>query len=215
MSTSAALATTFEPASEPASESLKRQQILDGARHCFLAHGFDGASMNEIVKSAGVSKATVYAYFPSKEKLFETLIYEDRRRQVEQTVVIPSGDGPIEVVLEHLATRLMGMVQTRESIEHVRMVIGVAGKFPEIGRAFYAAGPAYAVDKVAAYFQRRMDDGTLRPGNPQRLATQFVDLVLAGFTKPYLFGVPVSTDPAYVQDSIKSAVDMFLNGVKA
>jgi AcrR family transcriptional regulator len=51
-------------------DSAKRQQILDGARRCFLAQGFDGSSMNDIVLAAGVSKGTVYAYFPSKEKRF-------------------------------------------------------------------------------------------------------------------------------------------------
>ena len=46
-------------------ESAKRDQILNGARRCFLAQGFDGASMNDIVKAAGVSKGTVYAYCSS------------------------------------------------------------------------------------------------------------------------------------------------------
>ena len=72
-------------------DSAKRQQILDGARRCFLALGFDAASMNDIVKAAGVSKGTVYAYFPSKEKLFEAMVYVDRRRSAEQVVVIYAG----------------------------------------------------------------------------------------------------------------------------
>ena len=65
-------------------DSQKRQQILDGARKVFLEHGFDGASMNDIVKAAGVSKGTIYAYFPSKEKLFEKLVSMDKRQQVER-----------------------------------------------------------------------------------------------------------------------------------
>ncbi len=49
----------------------KIRQILDGARAVFLAVGFDGASMNEIARAAGVSKGTLYVYFPSKVGLFE------------------------------------------------------------------------------------------------------------------------------------------------
>ena len=62
----------------------KRRQILDGARKVFLESGFDGASVNDIVRETGVSKGTVYAYFPSKERLFETLVFEDRRDQAER-----------------------------------------------------------------------------------------------------------------------------------
>src|SRR5262245_57788790 len=53
-----------------ADDSAKRRQILDGARRVFLEHGFDGASVNDIVRATGVSKGTIYAYFPSKERLF-------------------------------------------------------------------------------------------------------------------------------------------------
>ncbi|MBD0354642.1 MAG: helix-turn-helix transcriptional regulator, partial [Rubrobacteraceae bacterium] len=48
----------------------KRDQILDGARRVFLRDGFAGASTDDIAAEAGVSKRTLYAYYPSKEDLF-------------------------------------------------------------------------------------------------------------------------------------------------
>ncbi len=47
--------------------------FLDGARRVFFDKGFDGASMDEIARAGGVSKATIYVYFDSKEDLFEAL----------------------------------------------------------------------------------------------------------------------------------------------
>ena len=47
----------------------KRRQIMDGARSVFLSAGFDGASMNDVARAAGVSKGTLYAYFSSKDEL--------------------------------------------------------------------------------------------------------------------------------------------------
>jgi AcrR family transcriptional regulator len=44
-------------------DSSKRRQILAGARKVFMDLGFDGASMGEIARSAGVSKGTLYVYF--------------------------------------------------------------------------------------------------------------------------------------------------------
>ena len=55
-------------------ESSKRRQILDGARKVFMDLGFDGASMNEIARSAGVSKGTLYVYFADKNRLFEAIV---------------------------------------------------------------------------------------------------------------------------------------------
>ena len=40
----------------------------------FLTQGFDAASMNDIARSAGVSKGTLYLYVPHKEELFEAVI---------------------------------------------------------------------------------------------------------------------------------------------
>src|ERR1700722_56529 len=65
----------------------KRRQIMEGAWAVFMAAGFDGASMNDVARVAGVSKGTLYVYFDSKEKLFEALIREERRRQAERLAV--------------------------------------------------------------------------------------------------------------------------------
>jgi AcrR family transcriptional regulator len=67
-------------------DGVKRKQILDGARAVFLNAGFDGASMSDIARGAGVSKGTLYVYFDSKEQLFEALIREDRKQQAEHLV---------------------------------------------------------------------------------------------------------------------------------
>jgi AcrR family transcriptional regulator len=52
----------------------KRQAILTAAAEVFREVGFERASMSEIRARIGGSKATLYNYFPSKEKLFCRLI---------------------------------------------------------------------------------------------------------------------------------------------
>src|SRR5690349_19375558 len=64
-------------------ESAKRRQILDGARKVFMDLGFDGASMGEIARSAGVSKGTLYVYFADKNRLFEAIVEETALEQGE------------------------------------------------------------------------------------------------------------------------------------
>src|ERR1700690_2445873 len=62
-------------------DSSKRRQILDGARRVFMDLGFDGASMGEIARSAGVSKGTLYVYFADKSRLFEAIVEEETTEQ--------------------------------------------------------------------------------------------------------------------------------------
>lgn len=63
---------TIQPGNDE--DSSKRRQILDGARTVFMNLGFDGASMNQIARSAGVSKGTLYVYFADKSRLFEAIV---------------------------------------------------------------------------------------------------------------------------------------------
>ena len=64
-------------------DSSKRRQILDGARKVFMDLGFDGASMGEIARAAGVSKGTLYVYFADKNRLFEAIVEEEALEQGE------------------------------------------------------------------------------------------------------------------------------------
>src|SRR6187551_861023 len=58
-------------------DSAKRRQILDGARKVFMDLGFDGGSMGEIARAAGVSKGTLYVYFADKSRLFEAIVEDE------------------------------------------------------------------------------------------------------------------------------------------
>ena len=62
-------------------DSAKRRQILAGASKVFMDLGFDGASMGEIARAAGVSKGTLYVYFADKNRLFEAIVEEESLEQ--------------------------------------------------------------------------------------------------------------------------------------
>ena len=194
-------------------DTAKRQQILDGARRCFLSHGFDGASINDIVKDAGVSKGTLYAYFPSKEKLFEVLVYQDRRLQAEQSTIIIDDGRPVGEVLHDLGLRMVQLISSDASIAQVRTVVASAAKFPEIGRSFYAAGPAFAIAKIADYLAQRMDAGELTRVDPELAAVQFIDLISGALHKPLLFNAQNLTTKRTVEEVVSAGVALFLNGL--
>ncbi len=201
------------PAADTSLEAQKRQQILDGARRCFLTNGFDGTSMNDIVAAAGVSKATLYAYFPSKEKLFAAMVFEDRRRYAENNISLGDETRPLREVLLDLAYQLVAIPRDPDMMRYFRMTLAAAGRFPEISRSFYEGGPHYTIRRLARHFEARMAKGEMRAGDPELTATQFIDLAHAGNMKPCIFGVETASDRLGREPVVTSAVDLFLRGI--
>src|SRR5579864_7549000 len=85
--------------------SAKRRQIMDGARQVFLSAGFDGASMNDIARAAGVSKGTLYAYFDSKDELFKAIIRGEYAQAAERVAF--RREGEVRDMLTDFGVRLL------------------------------------------------------------------------------------------------------------
>lgn len=194
----------------PVYDTAKRQQILEGARRVFLEHGFDGASIGDIVRAAGVSKGTVYAYFPSKEKLFEALVIEDRRKQAEVLFVLDETDRDVGRVLFKLGLTFLDMLVQPDTLAFLRIVIGAAPKFPEIGRAFYDAGPCYGAARLSDYFRKLTGEGVLKVDDPEHAARQFLDLCKTGILLRMLLGQLERPSRPEMEHNIERAVTVFL-----
>lgn len=196
-------------------DTAKRQQIMDGARRVFLEHGFDGASIGDIVRAAGVSKGTIYAYFPSKEKLFATLVIEDRRKQAEVLFVLDEVDQDVARVLRRLGMSFLEMLVQPENISFLRTVMAASAKFPEIGQAFFEAGPCYGVARLGAYFKRLTELGVLSVDDTDLAARQFLDLCKTGILLRMLLGDPEIPPKVEIERNVEGALKVFLTAYGA
>jgi AcrR family transcriptional regulator len=190
--------------------SAKRRQVMEGARTVFLASGFDGASMNDIARVSGVSKGTLYVYFDSKERLFEALIREERRQQAERLTDFSFDDNDVRGVLFNFGCTLIEMMSRPDTLAHVRTVIAATNKFPQLGRAFYEAGPCFGANRLSAYMQRMNDEGVLRIADVQRAAWQFLELCQAGTFKPLLFRMVDELTRSQIEAGVQAGVDVFM-----
>lgn len=191
-------------------DNAKRQQILEGARRIFLQDGFDGASIGDIVRAAGVSKGTLYAYFPSKEKLFEALMIEDRRKQAEVLFTLDETDRDVASVLRRLGQTFLDMLLQPDLLAFLRIVAGAAAKFPEIGKAYFDAGPCYGSARLGGYLERQTLQGALRVDDPPLAARQFLDLCKTGIHLRMMLGDSKPPSRAEMDRNLDSAVKVFL-----
>jgi AcrR family transcriptional regulator len=193
----------------------KRRQIMDGARAVFLAAGFDGASMNDVARVAGVSKGTLYVYFDSKEKLFEALIREDRRQQAERLAVFAPEEGDVRTVLGDFGRRLLEMMMRPDHVAHVRTVIAACAKFPQLGRTFFEAGPLFGRNCLSDYLRRKNEQGVLEIDDFERAAWHFLELIQGGTFKSLLFRMVDEVTSEEIAASVDAGVEVFLRAYGA
>ncbi|MEE1655090.1 TetR/AcrR family transcriptional regulator [Microvirga sp. CF3062] len=199
----------ISPTAEESTESAKRRQILEGARKVFLAQGFDGASMGEIAKVAGVSKGTLYVYFDSKESLFEALTTEEKQGLAEVLFKLDPEDPDVRGVLRTLGVSYLRRMGKPEHISSIRMVMGAAEKFPRLGQAFYEAGPTQGIARLKGYFDRQVEAGRLSIEDTEVAAQHFLDLCVSGMLRRLLFSVGEPPSEAQIQKNVENALRVF------
>jgi AcrR family transcriptional regulator len=187
----------------------KRRQIMDGARTVFLAAGFDGASMNDIARAAGVSKGTLYAYFNSKDELFEAIIRAEKAHSAERLCTFKR-EGDIREMLTDFGVRLMSRMTEPGTLALTRVVIAAAEKFPNVGRTFYEAGPLYGATRLAAELGALEKAGAVKAPDPERAAWHFLDLCQSYVFKRLLFGVVEGLTAEEIESAVQAGVEVFL-----
>jgi TetR/AcrR family transcriptional regulator, mexJK operon transcriptional repressor len=148
----------------------------------FLRNGYLGTSMDEIAALAGVSKQTVYKHFADKERLFTAIILATIDQVGEPFhAEIATLEDTDDLVgdLHELAHRLITIVMQPQVLRLRRLIIGEAGRFPELGRTYQERGPGRTVVALAAYFQRLAERGLLRMDDPELAGNHFNWLVLS------------------------------------
>lgn len=137
--------------------ALVRERILERAMQDFANHGIRSVRMDDIAKSLGVSKRTVYEIFGDKEAmLFEGLkIYEERKRTYLQHYAEENGHHSIDIILEAY----------RMKVEEVRAVnpqfYSDLMKYPKL-EGYMKQRQAQARDGYLKFMQRGVDEGFLR-----------------------------------------------------
>ena len=109
------------------------EEILEAALLEFTASGFDGARMEDIAKRAGISKAAVYLYFPSKLAVLKALV-EAKVSPIAQhaSAIAAAGAADPIATLRTLAFEVASRLSDAKTIGVPQIVLSVAGRFPEI-----------------------------------------------------------------------------------
>lgn len=199
------------PAAEPRiKKGRKYDDVVAGAREIFMAEGFEGASVDAIARAAGVSKATLYSYFPDKKLLFLEVAKTECLRQSETALVLARGGQTPAETLTDIARRMTGFFLSDFGQKVFRICVAESERFPEIGRTFYQSGPEMARRRLVEYLQEACARGELAIEDCHLAADQFAELCKADLFPRLMFNVTDRATPAEVERVIAGAVEMFM-----
>lgn len=187
----------------------KKRQILNGAREVFLASSFDGASMGQIARVAGVSKGTLYVHFGSKQDLFSALVSTECAQTAEHCFELDD-DADVRQSLTTTGYLYVAAMIRPEHIATVRLVIGVAEKFPEVGKAFLSAGTEAGVARLSEWLRTKIARGELVIDDVELAAWQFLIGCHALVVTPLLFGGAPQLENGCVERVVDHTVESFM-----
>jgi len=190
-------------------DSSKRRQILDGAHRVFMELGFDGASMGEIARAAGVSKGTLYVYFADKYRLFEAIVEAECLEHGQVTFDFDF-DRDAATTLEEFGKAFILMLCRPGGGSATRTVMAIAERMPDVGRRFYENVIAYSIERLGSYLEVRTRAGELAIDNFPLAATQFMELCKASLFLPFIFQAAPAPSSERIAEVIASATRMFL-----
>lgn len=185
------------------------QRVLETAMSHFQAHGFEGTSLDAIARDSGVSKVTIYTYFPSKEALYGECICTRTEADVGEELFATLDALKPKAGLIRVGRQFLKLLRADEVIGKHRSLYSQALPQQQLAEQFYDNGPLKTVQRLANYLQECGRCGSLRISHPAVAAEQFFALFLGLGHMRCLMGL---SKPSAEDDErlLKANVETFL-----
>ena len=138
-------------------------ELLDAALDLFVEKGFAATRVEEVAARAGVSKGTLFLYFPSKDELFKAVVRENiSGRFVEWNSDFETFEGSTRDMLVYCMNSWWDRVGSTKAAGITKLMMSEAANFPQIA-AFYqqeVIGPGHTL--IRRILQRGIDQGEFR-----------------------------------------------------
>jgi AcrR family transcriptional regulator len=167
------------------------EQILTAALQVFGECGLANARLQDIAERAGVSKGTIYLYFPNKEELFREMVRQTAVAAIERAEqVVTQGTPTVQ-----LLTFMRGywtFVRSPVFSTIYRLVLGELHQFPDLAKFYAHEVVARGQKLLSGIIRRGIDAGEFREIDPMVAARMLVALiVMNGIWRDEHTGVPL------------------------
>jgi AcrR family transcriptional regulator len=156
---------------------VRPQQILEAAFRVFGTRGLHQATLDDVARAAGITKGTIYLYFPSKAALFSAML----KARVNDLLPPMEASGGRSTPSVHrqlllLAQRLYQFFKSPAYLAMYRTMVGEAPQFPEAAALLYREGILPANRRLAEVIRRGIASGEFRSVDPLIAARALVGM---------------------------------------
>jgi TetR/AcrR family transcriptional regulator len=139
------------------------QELLDAALTLFVEKGFAATRAEEVAALAGVSKGTLYLYYPSKEDLLKAVIRDTLSTSIaDGRAVLQEFKGSTEELLRMAVTLWWERVGLTRAGGICKLIVAEARNFPELAEFFSHEVAKPGQDLIQQIIQRGIDRGEFR-----------------------------------------------------
>ncbi|HEY4132088.1 MAG TPA: TetR/AcrR family transcriptional regulator [Gemmatimonadaceae bacterium] len=192
------------------------RQILTAALEIFGEHGLAHARLDDIAKRAGLSKGTIYLYFPNKEELFREMVRQLIVSQIETTereIAAPGGTATDGVI--RFMRRYWAFIRSDQFAPLFRLIHAEIRNFPDLAKFYSEEVISRGYKVVASVVQRGIDEGEFRNIDPMVAARMLMaPMVMHGVWCGHreCFAPVAKKTDEQVLDEI---IDFYLNAIRS
>lgn len=186
----------------------RRQAFLEAGREVFFEQGYEAASVNDVVRKAGGSLATLYAQFGNKEGLFLAVIMDQHDRFLKAMTPQNVDHLPLDEGLQAIGEHFLHAIMDRDALAFFRVVVGEGRKFPEHVQRYVVTG----ADKVRGVISGFLSTRDVQLADPEMAASYLIELWRARHQYRALADDAYTVSDAEVAAHVKAAVAFFLHG---
>ena len=167
------------------------EQIIKAALEVFGECGLANARLQDIAERAGVSKGTIYLYFPNKEELFREMVRQTAVAAIERAEQANVPGTPTNQLLAFMRG-YWAFVRSPPFATIYRLVLGELHQFPDLARFYADEVVARGQKLMAGIISRGIDAGEFREIDPMVAARMLVAIiVMNGIWRDEHTGVPL------------------------
>jgi AcrR family transcriptional regulator len=193
------------------SHAERRRQILGTAMQVFAEYGFRGTTTKTIAGAAGISEATIFLHFPTKEDLFDAILAEGMPSSPPAADVLKRAAGrSLRQALIAFAERALHDLHRNRAL--LRLLVFSALQGHSLANRLYRRHVQGQFAGLAELLRRAQARGEIRKVDPETAARLFTTAIIQQIIVREIFGGPAIGRRA-LHARIEAYVDLYLEGI--
>jgi AcrR family transcriptional regulator len=153
----------------------RRAAIVEAALNEFIARGFTATRLDDVARSAGVAKGTIYLHFKDKESMFEELVRTALVPLVNRIAAPQVPIGTVRDVIEAFAATFIREVANTRRGDIIRLIVAEGPRFPAIADFYYREVISRGLAGMRALIELAIARGEIR----QKQLARYPQIVVA------------------------------------